>query len=133
MDSWLLNHLALVCPLGNAIYSGGGDNYTASKNRTVMKNTALAMKEGFRFLRKSGTGINPKSNLIILNCPTFLLSFFLKIIFNTRWANTVIANHALNARNEMRNLSKGFIHIAYERGEKLPVFEEMSMVNPESY
>lgn len=129
MDSWLLNHLALVCPLGNAIYAGGGDNYSASKQRDVMKKTALALKEGFRFLKKSGTGINPSKFNLIFCCPTFLLSFLLKKIFNTKWANTVIANHAMNAPEEMKLLSEGFIRITHKRGQKLPVFEELASYN----
>jgi hypothetical protein len=79
----------------------------------------------------SGTGINPSKFNMIFCCPTFLLSFLLKIIFNTKWANIVIANHALNAPEEMKLLSDGFIRVSHERGQKLPVFEELASYNTE--
>jgi 2-dehydropantoate 2-reductase len=129
MDSWLLNHLAMVCPLGNAIYAAGGDNYTASKNHAVMKNTVLALKEAFLFLKRSGVGINPATNYLFICCPTFMLTFILRLVYNTRWAATVIANHSLNARTEMSLLSDGFIRIAVKKQKRIPYFEELASFN----
>jgi 2-dehydropantoate 2-reductase len=133
MDSWLINHLAMVCPLGNAIYADGGDNYTASKNNAVIKNTAMALKEAFRFIKKKGVGINPVSNYLFLYCPTSVISFFLRKIYSTKWANTVIANHSLNARNEMHMLSEGFIIQVRERGGTIPFFEKLASYNLGNY
>jgi 2-dehydropantoate 2-reductase len=129
MDSWLLNHLAMVCPLGNAIYADGGDNYSASKNREVMMKSALALKESFCFLQNYGFGITPSKFLMFIHIPPFVMAFFLKLIFNTQWANTVIASHALNARNEMKGLSEGFLSIVHEKEVTLLAFEKLASYN----
>jgi 2-dehydropantoate 2-reductase len=129
MDSWLLNHLAMVCPLGNAIYAASGDNYTASKNSVVMMKSALALKESFSFLQKHGYGITPSKFKIFIYIPTFVMAFFLKLIFNTQWADTVIASHALNAPNEMKGLSDGFLSIVHQKEVTLPALEELASYN----
>lgn len=129
MDSWLINHLAMVCPLGNAIYTDGGDNYSLAKNDSTIKMTVKALKESFLFIKKSKIGINPSKFNFILYCPSFILVFLLKLAYNTNWANTVIFKHCSNAREEMRELSKGFLEIVNRKNGNLPFFNELASYN----
>jgi 2-dehydropantoate 2-reductase len=129
MNGWLINHLAMVCPLANAIYADGGDNFTVATNKTVLRKTAVALKEAFRFVKNTGIGINPPKFRFFLFCPARILSLILKWTYNTEWAKTVICNHALNAKTEMRMLSEGFLSQAKDRKMQLPVFEELAAAN----
>jgi len=47
------------------------------------------------------------------------------LVFNTKWAETVISNHALNARDEMKVISNEFVELAYAKGYKLREFEKL--------
>lgn len=129
MDSWLINHLALVCPLGNAIYADGGDNYTLSKNSVVIKKTVKALKESFKFLKSSNIGVNPPKFNFVLFCPTFIFVYLLKLTFNSKWANTVMYKHCSNARNEMKELSNGFLDVVKRENADIPIFKELASYN----
>ncbi|MBK6964607.1 MAG: ketopantoate reductase family protein [Bacteroidales bacterium] len=129
MDLWLINHLAMVCPLANAIYADGGNNYTVSKNKVVLRKTAGALKEAFRFLKQTNRKINPPKFNFFIYCPTGLLAFLLKFIYNTKWAKTVICMHALNAKQEMKLLNAGFLDLTNHQNKRLPVFKELASFN----
>lgn len=119
MDVWQKTHVAMVAPLGDVIYFDGGDNYTVSRNREAIRQMNLALKENFMFLRKSGIGIEPFKLNIISYLPLFILNPLMKLVFNTKWAETVISNHALNARIEMEVITGEFIKLAESKGFKL--------------
>lgn len=51
--------------------------------------------------------------------PLPILNFCLSQIFNTTWAETVISNHALAARDEMTMLFSDFILLADTKGYNL--------------
>ncbi len=105
MDAWQKTHIALVDPLGDVIYLDEGDNYSVAKNRKAIKQMNLALKENFKFLRKSDIGIVPWKFHVIVFIPLWLLYLVIKLAFNTRWAETIISNHALNAKDEIRIIS----------------------------
>lgn len=119
MDAWQKTHVAMVAPLGDAIYYDGGNNYTVSKNREAIRIMNLALKENFRFLRKSGIGIEPSKLRIISILPLFVMNPLMSCVFNTRWAETVISNHALNAKHEMEVITGEFLKLAESRGFRL--------------
>lgn len=129
MNSWLINHLAMICPLGNAIYADGGDNYTLSRNNIKLKKVVQALKESFRFINDSKIGINPTKFKIILFCPKAVLFLLIKFMYNTRWANIVIFKHCMNAKDEMRVLSDGFLRLVKQYNNELPAFEELTLYN----
>lgn len=85
----------------------------------------LALKENFTFLKKSGIGIEPFKLTIFLILPVFLLNRIMKCVYKTKWAETVICNHALNARHEMDLISKGFVELAESKGFKLVEFRKL--------
>lgn len=85
----------------------------------------LALKENFTFLYDSSIGIEPVKLSFLRIAPLRILNICMKLVFNTKWAETVISNHALSARSEMRVISNEFIDLANSKGYKLPVFEEL--------
>jgi 2-dehydropantoate 2-reductase len=60
MDVWQKTHVAMVAPLGDVIYYDGGNDYTVSKNRKVIRIMNLALK-------KIGTGTLPDSSFRHIN------------------------------------------------------------------
>jgi hypothetical protein len=48
--------------------------------------------------------------------PLSILGFILCYTFNTKWAETVISNHAISAREEMDLLTSEFISMAESKG-----------------
>ena len=126
MDCWQKSHLAMVIPFSNAYYFSGQNTYEVSKNKNIMDKTVLALKENFNFLKASDIGITPPKFNIFLYCPKPLLSFVLGIVFNTKWAETVMYNHCMNAVSEMALLNQAFITLAEQNGFDLSVTKEMS-------
>lgn len=119
MDSWQKSHVAMVCPIANGIYYDGGNNYTLAKNKVAINQMNLALKETFNFLKNSEIGIiPPKFNMFRL-IPISILNLIIPLIFNTKWAETVISNHALSGRDEMEMLTKDFIILAESKGYEL--------------
>jgi 2-dehydropantoate 2-reductase len=125
MDAWQKTHVAMVGPIGDVIYLDGGDNYSVAKNREAINHMNLALKENFRFLKKSGIGIVPRKFYFFIFTPLWFLNRIMSLAFNTRWAETFISNHALNAREEMRVISLKFLEMAKERGFELKEFKKI--------
>ncbi|MBI9107517.1 MAG: ketopantoate reductase family protein [Spirochaetales bacterium] len=125
MNSWLLSHLAMVCPLGNIIYR----DYEVSDNRTSLVLLSACLKEAFLFLRENGYSINPARFNLFIYTPDRLLRFLLKRLYRSDFAKTVIFNHAVNARQEMALLTEQFIKIAEIKNVRLPLNTELSSFN----
>lgn len=116
MDSWQKSHLAMVVPMANSIYYDGGNNYTTSGNKAAIHNMSLSLKENFRFLQAAGIAITPPKLNIFRLFPVWLLDIILRQIYNTKFAETLISNHAINARREMDLLSRDFGELARSKG-----------------
>jgi 2-dehydropantoate 2-reductase len=125
MDAWQKSHVAMVAPLGTAIYYDGGNNYSVSRNKEAISQMNKALKENFYFLKKSGIGIEPLKLNVFLILPLCILNIIMRIVFNTKWAETVISNHALNAKQEMELISNEFLELAEEKGFKLDEFRRL--------
>lgn len=125
MDAWQKSHVAMVAPLGDVIYYDGGNNYSVSNNKKAIRQMNLALKENFAFLKKSGIGIKPFKLNIFLFLPLYILNVVMKLVFKTKWAETVISNHALNARDEMELVSNDFLGLAASKGFRLEEFEKL--------
>jgi len=125
MDAWQKSHVALVAPLAAVIYFDGGDNYTVSRNKAAIRQMNLALKENFRFLKKSGIGILPFKLNIIRVTPVWLLNIVMRFSFNTKWAETVICNHSLSAKKEMSVIFEEFISLARSKGFELTEFSKL--------
>lgn len=125
MDSWQKSHVAMVGPLGDVIYFAGGNNYTVAHNSIAIRQMNLALKENFNFLHNSGIGITPWKLNIFRILPLWLLNIIMKFVFNSKWAETVISNHALNAKDEMFIISNEFIELAKSKGFELEEFVKL--------
>lgn len=125
MDAWQKSHVAMVAPLGTVIYYDGGNNYSVSSNKEAIIQMNKALKENFYFLKKSGIGIEPFKLTIFLFLPLCILNRIMRIVFNTKWAETAISNHALNAKQEMELISNEFLELAQEKGFKLNEFRRL--------
>lgn len=126
MERWQITHVAMVAPLGDVIYYDGGNNYTVANNKKAIRQMNLALRENFIFLIKSGIGIEPFKLNIFLFFPMFILNPLMRLVFKTKWAETVISNHALNAKQEMDKISGDFLKLADSHGYKLIEFRKLS-------
>jgi len=127
MDSWQKSHVAMVCPLAYGIYFDGGNNYTLAKNKVAIIQMNKALKETFSFIKDSGIGVEPPKLNLFRIAPLWLLNFVMPFVFNTKWAETVISNHALAARSEMEMLFNDFNLLAKDKGFNLT---ELKKLNP---
>jgi len=127
MDSWQKSHVAMVCPLAYGIYFDGGNNYTLAKNKIAIIQMNKALKETFSFIKDSGIGVEPPKLNLFRIAPLWLLNFVMPFVFNTKWAETVISNHALAARSEMEMLFNDFNLLAKDKGFNLT---ELKKINP---
>lgn len=125
MDAWQKTHVAMVGPLGDVIYYDGGNNYTVARNMKAINQMNLSLKENFHFLKASGIGIEPRKLKIITLIPRWILNLVMRYAFDTKWAETVICNHALNARGEMEVMSNEFIQLAQSKGYELKEFKKL--------
>jgi 2-dehydropantoate 2-reductase len=119
MDSWQKSHVAMVCSLAYGIYFDGGNNYTFSKNKVAINQMNKSLKETFWFLKHSGIGIEPAKLNFFRILPISIMNLIIPIVFNTKWAETVISNHALSARQELEMLYNDFINLAEENERNL--------------
>lgn len=126
MDGWQKSHIAMICPLAYGIYYDGGDNYTLSKNKKALTLASQSLKENFAFLNQSQYGVEPAKLNIFRISPTFLTSKILSQLFNTKWSETVMCNHALAARQEVEILTNDFIQLAEQNGVELKYLKEMT-------
>lgn len=125
MDVWQKTHVAMVAPLGAVIYYDGGNNYSVSKNKKAIHLMNKALVENFRFLKKSGIGIEPFKLNIIRFLPIPILNILMKYLYNTKWAEVVISNHTLNAVGEMDKISEDFLELAKQYGYNLSEFRKL--------
>jgi 2-dehydropantoate 2-reductase len=113
MDAWQKSQLAMVIPLANGIYFDGGDNYTTAKNKEAVRFMSSSLKKNFNDLRRIGIAIIPSKLNIFRICPVWILDVALRFLYNTKFAEELINNHAQIAKNEMKLLEKEyneFIH-----------------------
>lgn len=108
MDAWQKTHLAMVTPLANGIYFDGGNNYTTAKNKQAIRLMSSALKKNFKALKAKGIPITPPKLNVFWICPLWIMDIALKVLYNTKFAETLISSHALNAKDEMLLLEKEF-------------------------
>jgi len=108
MDAWQKSHVAMVVSLASGLYFDGGDNYTAAKNKKALRMSSLTARESFKALKRVGIPITPSRLNVFWICPLWLMDFTLGLMLNTKFAETVMYNHAIIAKKEMLLLSEKF-------------------------
>lgn len=126
MDCWQRSHVAMVCPLAYGVYFDGGDNYSLARNLTARRLMCRALRENFRFLHRSELGVEPSKLNLFRLIPVWLMSAVMRPILASKWAETVIANHALAARGEMEMLTRDFLKLATDNGCQLKYLTKMT-------
>jgi len=114
MDAWQKSHLAMVTVLANGIYFDGGYNYTTSKNKKALRFMSAALRKSFRALKAKGIPITPPKLHVFRLCPLWLMDISLRILYSTKFAETLISSHALNAKDEMALLDEAFRRRIYD-------------------
>lgn len=112
MDAWQKTHVAMVSPLANAVYACSGDLRSLSRDREIIGMTIDAVREGLAALRSLGIEPEPRRLERVFSTPKRLLAPAMAAMFRTRWADTVIARHAMSARAEMRLLDGELLSLA---------------------
>ena len=115
MDAWQKSHIAMVVSLASGFYFDGGDNYTTAKNKQAVRMSSSSARESFNALKKIGVPITPAKLNVFRICPLWLMDFALRLIFNTKFAETVMSSHALIAKDEMRLLGEKFDELVHRK------------------
>lgn len=111
IDAWQKAHVAWVSPVANAIYAADGDIYQLARRSDMIHSLLCAIRKNFAVLQKLEIPITPV-RLKVWLLPGFILTPFLKILFNTRFAENIMAKHANKARLEMEQLAGDFAQLA---------------------
>ncbi|MCL2367416.1 MAG: NAD(P)-binding domain-containing protein [Oscillospiraceae bacterium] len=121
MDAWQKSHIAMVVSLASGFYFDGGDNYTTAKNKEALRMSSRSAKESFQALKRIGVPITPPKLHVFRLCPLWLMDLALKLIFNTKFAETVMAAHALIAKDEMRLLGEKLDELIGKQPEAIQI------------
>ena len=98
----------MVTALANGIYLDGGNNYSVAKNKQAIKIMSLSLKNNFQALKKRGVPITPAKLNLFRICPNWIMNIALRCVYNTKFAEIFISNHAQNAKKEMELLDMEF-------------------------
>lgn len=125
MDAWKRYHMALGCPMVNAMYMAGSCNYTLSKDREALNKFVKATRESFKVLEELGYPVEPKKMRQLSIMPDFLVLALFKLVFGMKIMDIGGARHARNAREEMIKLSQEFLELADKAGMEVPTLREL--------
>lgn len=123
MDAWLKTHAAWVSPAANAIYMAGGSNYRLARTRDGVVLMVRAIREGFRVMRAHSIPITPSWLRLYEWLPEPLLVGAWQRVLATPFAETVMAEHANAARDEMAELAADLRALAAGTGVPTPAME----------
>jgi 2-dehydropantoate 2-reductase len=119
MNAWQKTHIAVVMPIGKALYRYDSDNYQLARSYETVKQMILANRECFQVLKDRNIKITPgKLNFFYL--PIFLLVPVFMIILNTKFAEFAMAKHTIAAKEEMGELESVFRIFIKESSVKTP-------------
>lgn len=113
MIDWQKTHVAVIVPIGKALYKFNSNNYELSKSHETLRKMILEIRKNFVLLKKRGIKITPeKLNFFYLPC--FLLVPIFSIVMNNKIAEFAMAKHTIAAKYEMNVLEKLFIEMLGE-------------------
>jgi 2-dehydropantoate 2-reductase len=106
-DEWQKTHVAVILPIGKALYRFQSNNYELSKSYSTLKNAVLGTRELFRILKSINVSIEPKKmNFYYL--PVWMIVPVLMIVMKTKIAEFAMAQHTIVAKEEMDAVEKKF-------------------------
>jgi 2-dehydropantoate 2-reductase len=125
MDAWLKTHIAMVSPIGNAIYACRGSNYELAKSAGTVRKMVVAIREGLAVVMALGYPVTPVKLNALRLMPVPVLTVIFRWILNTEFADTYMAKHANAARDEMKQLADEFLVLRDRAGIRTPAIDEL--------
>lgn len=125
MDAWQKTHVAVVIPIGKALYKFNSNNYELAKSPKTLKEMILAVRECFKLLKKNGINFTPKK-LYFFYLPCFILVPIFSVIMNSKIGEFAMAKHTIVAKEEMCKLEKIFISMLGGTDENMPNFNSLN-------
>lgn len=126
MDAWLKTHVALVCPIANALYLAGGSSYRLARTPDGILLLVRAVKEGHRVLQTLGIPITPGSHRLLAWIPEPLIVAVLRRGLMAPENELQMAQHAIAARDEMRLLAEEFRRLKDRAGIPTPAIDALA-------
>ena len=109
IDGWLKYHVALVSPLGNALYKHNCDNYALAEDEATIRMMVRAAKEGGRVLKALGyKKRQPFRFNFFYWLPEMLNVKAVQSLLESKFAEVAFALHARAARDEIKDLADEF-------------------------
>jgi 2-dehydropantoate 2-reductase len=125
MDAWQKTHVAVVVPIGKALYKFDSNNYQLARSCKTIKNMILANRECFKVLKSMNIKITPRK-LNFFYLPVFILAPAFMIIMNTKLAEFAMAKHTIVAKDEMNVLEALFQEFINKSGIRTPSLDWLS-------
>jgi len=107
-DEWQKTHVAVILPIGKALYRFQSNNYELSKSYSTLKNAVLGTRELFRILKSIDVRIEPKK-LNFYYLPIWLMVTVLMMVMKTKIAEFAMAQHSMVAKEEMDAVEAQFM------------------------
>ena len=120
MDWWQKTHVAIILPIGKALYRYESNNYELSKSYKTIKNMIYGIRELFAILESNGVKITPMK-LKLYYLPVILIGKMWQKILGTKMAEYAMAKHTIVAKKEMEELEKQFMSMN-EKGIELKYY-----------
>jgi len=125
MDAWQKTHIAVVMPIGKALYKFDSNNYQLARSYKTIKKMIMANRECYKVLKSMNVKITP-GKLNFFYMPVFILAPVFMIIMNTKFAEFAMAKHTIAAKEEMKELESLFREFINTSGIKTPSLDWLS-------
>jgi len=107
-DAWQKTHVAVILPIGRALYRFQSNNYELSKSYRTLKNAVLGTREMFRIFKSIDVKVEPKK-LNFYYLPVCFIVPVLMMVMKTKIAEFAMAQHTIVAKEEMDVLEAKFM------------------------
>ena len=107
MHAWQICHLGMVVPIADAYYESDNPEQVG-KDKRIMQKTARQIKLNFIKISEKGIALSPRKMWLFKIFPIPLLTFGLRIAFQSEFGDKFMYRHSMKASDEMRQLHKQF-------------------------
>ena len=119
---WLISHYAMIAALYAGILKSGGSIHLLSNNSKILKETILAMRDGFEVC--CAKGIYPKKvSHGLYYLPYFLLIPLLKKIYGKPDMKIIFDGHLNNSPDEIKEMYYNVLNFGIENNVNIPNYK----------
>jgi len=122
IDDWLKNHIVLIAAMNAILHLHGGDFKGAGRDKALLKQSVLAMGEGFELLEKAGYSITPAGQARIIRGYRRTVVFGLKLYHRLPMAKLVDGSF-----DEILALFEDFEKLRRKSGLKMPNWDDLRL------